>query len=135
MTDATPSYESCPQCGTNRIYDDARTRYLFDDAAMLGPIAEPASPDSSIASGCTPNGHIWEPHRGVSRCARCNVRKVQLNDEWAVTEPREIILPMRYMGKDLTELTSDPENCAHDWEPTGDSYQCEQCGLIDHMPY
>lgn len=135
MTDATPRYESCPRCETNRIYDNDRTRYLYDTAAMLGPIADP--PASEESSCLRNDGHLWEPYEmGVDRCAACSVRRIEITDEWGLTEPRTIILDMTYMGEDLTELTSNPKTCDHRWEESrGGQYQCNRCGLIDPMLY
>lgn len=135
IDDATPAYESCATCGTNRIYDEDRTRYLYDDTAILGEPAEPTSGDNSQTDGCTSRGHVWEPlDNGVYRCAHCNVRKVSLYNGWG-QEAEEIVLPMWYMGKDLTELTSNPEQCSHNWQSKRETHQCGECGLIDDVPY
>lgn len=136
VTDGNPQYESCPQCETNRIYDEDRTRYLYDNAEILGPVSEP----SSSSHSCSSDGHIWEPYNrsmtgnDVYRCGICSARKVEIEGEWG-RETRTIILDMSYMGNDLSELTSDPDACTHVWNSTGDTYECERCGLIDQMPY
>jgi len=137
MDDESPEYESCPQCGTNRLYDNDRARYLYDDAAMLGPVARPNSSSSATQSSCARDeGHIWEPYgEGVSRCGVCNARKVEV-DDGGIGEPRTVELDMTYMGNDLTELNGNPDTCTHEWESQRDGdYQCEKCGLIEHMPY
>jgi hypothetical protein len=137
MTDATPSYQSCPSCSTNRIYDQKRTRYLYDSQELLGPTAEPTSTESEWTIKCSrDDGHVWEPYETrVDRCAICNVRKVELVDEWGFGETREIVLPFEYMGNNISELTRNPENCEHSWEGQEDHYQCEHCGLIDQLPW
>lgn len=119
--------------------EDGVTRYLYDDSAILGDTAEPTNSsltDSTRVAGCSPDGHVWEPYgEGVLRCARCSARKAELTDKFGTGEPQGTVLPMEYMGNDLTELTADPKMCNHDWECQGETYQCERCGLIDEMPF
>lgn len=133
ITDTTPEYESCGKCETNRIYDTDRTRYLYDTAELLGPTTDLPGPE--ITHSCAQDdGHVWEPYgNGVYRCGVCSSRQVELTTEWG--ESRELILDETYMGKDLTELTANPDACSHDWESHRSNHKCTRCGLIDPMLY
>lgn len=129
MEERGQTYESCSVCELNRMYSTKHTRFLYDNQEMLGPAAKQQSPDSS----CGPTGdHFWEPYGdGVLRCARCSARRV----EGVGFSGEAITLPMEYMGSNLSELSDDPRNCVHDWQPRGGDYQCSDCGLIDPEPY
>lgn len=124
------TYQSCSNCGLNRMYSTKHTRYLYDNRELLGPATE----QQSSNSGCGPKGkHAWEPSDGrTSRCMRCGARQVE-----GVSSPYEedLVLPMYHSGSDLSELNSDPSSCSHNWRDRGTEYQCSNCGVIDSMPY
>jgi len=133
-------YDSCPRCGTNRLYDEKRARYLYDDSEMIGPAIETdgSAGHTEGSSGCrSGRGHVWEPigsgFEETYRCARCSDRMVVV-DEYG-HGGREIIMPWHESGSDLSEVVSDPSICDHDWESRRDDYKCDNCGLIDYMPY
>jgi DNA-directed RNA polymerase subunit RPC12/RpoP len=139
-------YDSCPRCGTNRLYDEKRARYLYDDSEMIGPAigTDRSAGHTEGSSGCgNGRGHVWEPigsgFQETYRCAYCSDRMVVV-DEYG-HGGREIIIPFEHSGSDVSDLVSDPSVCDHDWERysgremrDGD-YKCAKCGLIDYTPY
>jgi len=55
-------YDSCPRCGTNRLYDEKRARYLYDDSEMIGPAigTDRSAGHTEGSSGCgNGRGHVW----------------------------------------------------------------------------
>ncbi len=141
VDESAVEYDSCPQCGTNRLYDERRARYLYDDSEMVGPVVgvDRSTVSQGGHSGCrNGGGHEWEPadfgSNDVYRCIYCMARKVEgVYGQWHVA--KEYVVPIEEAGSDLTEVTSNPANCEHDWQHRGDDYKCRNCGMIDYMPY
>jgi len=80
-------YDSCPRCGTNRLYDEKRARYLYDDSEMIGPAigTDRSAGHTEGSSGCgNGRGHVWEPigsgFQETYRCAYCSDRMVVVDE-------------------------------------------------------
>lgn len=130
MNDSNGSYESCLRCGANRVYDQEKTRFLYESDAMLGPVAEQESSTPTRGECVGGRDHIWEPlGDDVFQCDRCKAREVEIDGH------RRAVLGDELLGYEVTELTANPNMCEHRWSKRRGEYTCEWCGLISQTPW